>query len=125
MIRCQIQATKLPIRSAAGRRGQINTAALMASVALIAHTLSACSGPPQSVPIANAATPYPDLNDPPASVPLRADDAAQLKARLIALREDQERAAAEQQAPHQAGGIEPLAPIGDEPPDSTTFTFRR
>jgi hypothetical protein len=50
---------------------------------------------------------------------------AQIKARLVQLRDDQERAATAQQAVHQAGDIEPSTPIGDEPLESATFTFRR
>ena len=125
MIRPQIHSTRLPTRSAAGWRCGSHTAAFMASVALIAHMLSACSSPSQSVPVASTAAFYPDLNDPPPSVAEPADDAAQLKARLIQLRDRQERAAAEQHTLHQAGGIEPLAPIEDEPPVSMLFTFRR
>jgi hypothetical protein len=92
-------------------------------MALIAHILSACSSPSQSVPVASAAL-YPDLNDPPPSVWMHADEAAQIKAKLIALRDDQERAAAEQQqALHHAS--EPSALIDDEPPVSVEFTVRR
>ena len=125
MIHPQIHRTRLPARSAAGWRSRINTAAFVASVALIAHVLAACSSPSQSVPVASNAAFYPDLNDPPPNVAEHADDAAQLKARLIQLRDNQERAATEQHTLHQAGGIEPLAPIEDEPPVSMLFTFRR
>ena len=99
MIRFQTQRTK-PTRSAAGRRGRINTAAFVASVTLIAQMLSACSGLPQPVPATSAAAPYPDLNDPPPSVALRTDQVAQIKAELIQTRDDQERAAAQQLALH-------------------------
>jgi hypothetical protein len=40
------------------------------------------------------------LNDPPPTVALRVDQAAQIKAELIQVRDDQERAATEQQALH-------------------------
>jgi hypothetical protein len=125
MIHFQTRCIRLPTRSAAGRQSRMSTAALVAAVALVAHMLSACSSSSQSVPVTRAAALYPDLNDPPGSIGGHPDDAAQIKAKLIALRDDQERAAAEQQALHQAGGIEPSAPIDDEPLDSTTFTFRR
>jgi hypothetical protein len=125
MILLQTRRTKWPTRSAAGRQGPINTVALVASVALVAHMLSACSSPSQSVPVTRAAALYPDLNDMPPSVAQHEDDAAQLKARLILLREDQERAAAEQQALHHADGIEPSTSIDDEPPVSMVFTSRR
>jgi len=99
MIRFQIQRTKLPTGSAAGRRGRINTAALVASVALIAQILSACSS--QSVPATSAAAQYPDLNDtPPGSARVRADQVAQIKAELIQARDDQQRAAVQQLALH-------------------------
>ena len=100
MIRFQHQRTK-PTRSAAGRRGRINTAALVASVTLIAQILSACSNLPQSVRATGAAAQYPDLNDPPPGVaPLRAEQVAQIKAELIQVRDDQERAATKQLALH-------------------------
>ena len=98
MIQFQTQRTKLPIGSAAGRRGRINTAALVASVALIAQILSACSS--QSVPATGAAAQYPDLNDTPPRAEVRADQVAQIKAELIQVRDDQERAATQQQALH-------------------------
>lgn len=100
MIQFQIQRTKLPTRSAAGRQGRTSTAAFVASVALIAHILSACSSPLQSGPATRAATLYPDLNDPPPSVAVRADQAEHIRAELSQVRDDQERAAAEQQAFH-------------------------
>jgi hypothetical protein len=100
MIRFQTQRTKLPARSAAGRRGRIDTAAFVASIALIAQILSACSGLPESFPATSAVAQYPDLNDPPPSVRVRADRVAQIKAELIQARDDQERAAAQQQALH-------------------------
>jgi len=102
MISFQIQRTKLPTRSAAGRRGRSNTAAFVTSVALMAHLLSACSIPLQSVSDASTAAQYPDLNDPPPTTVVRADQVAKIKADLIQTRDDQERAAARQQTP-QAG----------------------
>ena len=125
MILFQIRRTKLPTRSAAGRQGRIYAAAYVASVVLAACMLSACASRPQSGPVTSAAAQYPDLNDPPPNVAVRADDMAQIKARLVRLRDDQERAATEQQALHQAGDIEPSAPIDDEPLESSAFTFRR
>jgi hypothetical protein len=95
MIRFQTQRTKLPTRSAAGRRGWINTAAFVAFVVLIAQILSACSR--QSFPVASVAARYPDLNDPTPGAGVRADQVAQIKAELIQVRDDQERAAARQQ----------------------------
>jgi hypothetical protein len=100
MIRFQTQRTKLPTRSAAGRQGRINMTAFVASVALVAHILSACSSPLQSVPVTSAAALYPDLNDPPPSVAMRVDQVAQIKAELLQVRDDQERAAAQQRALH-------------------------
>jgi hypothetical protein len=97
MICFQTERTKLPTRSAAGRRGWINTAAFVASVALIAQILSACS---QSFPAASVAAQYPDLNDPTPRAGVRADQVAQIKAELIQVRDDQERAAARQQTLH-------------------------
>ena len=99
MIRFQTQTTKLPTRSAAGRRGRTNKA-FVASVALVAQTLSACSSLPQSFPAISAAAQYPDLNDPPPSAEVRADQVAEIKAELIQARDDQERAAAQRQALH-------------------------
>ena len=123
MILFQTQRAKLPTRSAAGRQGRICTAA--ASVALVACMLSACASRLQSDPVPSAAALYPDLNDPPPGVAMHADDAGQIKARLIQLRDDQERAAAEQQALQEAGDIEPSAPIDDQPLQSAAFAFRR
>ena len=97
MIRFQIRRTKLPTRSAAGRRGRINTVAFVTSVALSAQMLSACSS--QSSPAAVVAA-YPDLNDPKPTAEVRADQVAQIKAELIQVRDDQERAAAQQRTPH-------------------------
>ena len=95
MIRFQTQRTKVPTRSAAGRQGRINTAAFVASIALIAQMLSACSSLPSAV------AQYPDLNDPPPSArQVRADQVAQIKAELIQVRDDQERAAAQRLALH-------------------------
>jgi hypothetical protein len=95
MIRFQIQRTKCPTGSAAGRRSQVNTAAFVAAVATIAQILSACSS--QSFPTASVAAQYPDLNDPTPKAGMRGDQVAQLKAELIQLRDDQERAATLQQ----------------------------
>ena len=92
MIQFEIQRTKLPLGSAAGRRGRINTAAFVGSVTLIAQILSACSSLPQSFPATNAAAQYPDLSDPPPSPRVRADQVAQIKAELMQARDDQERA---------------------------------
>ena len=92
MIRFQTQRTKLPTRSAAGRRGRTSTAAFVASIALIAQMLSACSSLPSAV------AQYPDLNDPPPRAEVRADQVAQIKAELIQVRDDQVRAAIQQQA---------------------------
>ena len=94
MIRFQIQKTRLPTRSAVGRRVRIDTAAFAASVALIAQILSACS----NLPTTSAAAQYPDLNDPtPTAAAVGADELAQLKAELVRIRDDHERAAARQQ----------------------------
>jgi hypothetical protein len=98
MIRFQTQRTKLPIRSAAGRRGRTNTAAFLACVATIAQILSACSS--QSFPAASLAAQYPDLNDPTPNAGVRADQVAQLKAELVQVRDNQERAVALQQTLH-------------------------
>ena len=100
MIHFQTQRTK-PTRSAAGRRGRINTAAWVASVTLFAQILSACSSLPQSVPATAAAAQYPDLNDtPPRAAPLREDQVARIKAELIQVRDDQERATVQRLALH-------------------------
>ena len=94
MIRFQIQKIKLPSRAAVGRRGRINKAAFVASVALIAQPLSACS----NLPTTGAAAQYPDLNDPTSTAAaVRADELAQLKAELTRIRDDHDRAAAYQQ----------------------------
>jgi hypothetical protein len=98
MIQLQTQRTKLPTRSAAGRRGPTNTAAFMASAALIAQMLSACSDLHQSLPATSVAGQYPDLNDQPPPAGVRADEVAQIKAELIQVRDNQERAVAQQQA---------------------------
>jgi hypothetical protein len=95
MIQLQTQKANLPTRSAAGRRGPINAAAFVASAALIALILSACS---QSLPATSVAGQYPDLNDPPPMAGFRGDQVAQIKAELIQVRDNQERAAAQQQA---------------------------
>jgi hypothetical protein len=97
MIRFQTQRTTLPTGSAAGRRGRITAAAFVGSVTLIAQILSACSS--QSAPATSAAAQYPDVTDPPPSARrVRADQVAQIKAELIQLRDDQLRAADQQQA---------------------------
>ena len=92
MISFQIQKTKLPTRSAVGKQGPIATAAFVASVALIAQLLSACS----NLPTTSAAARYPDLNDPTPTAAVHADELEQLKAELIRIRDDHERAAARQ-----------------------------
>ena len=71
-----------------------NKAAFVASVALIAQPLSACS----NLPTTGAAAQYPDLNDPTSTAAaVRADELAQLKAELTRIRDDHDRAAAYQQ----------------------------
>jgi hypothetical protein len=114
MIRFQIRKTKLPTRAAPGRRGRINTAALVASVTLIAQILSACAVPLQSFSATGGAAPYPDLNDPtPRAAAVRADELTQLKAELIRIPDDHERAAARQQ---RSVGLVSTAPnFGVEP----------
>jgi len=103
MISFQIQRTKLPARSAVGRRGRISTAAFVTSVALAAQMLSACSSS-RSFPADGFAS-YPDLNDTTPTAGVSADQVAQLKTELIQVREDQERAAARQQAPRAGGEL--------------------
>ena len=98
MIRFEIQLTKLPTRSAVGRRGRIATAASVASVVLIAQILSACSS--QSVPAIGVAAQYPDLNDPTPTAGVSADQVAQIKAELIQVRDNQERVAIQQRTSH-------------------------
>ena len=93
MIQLQTQRTKLPTGSAAGRRGPISTAAFVASAALIAQILSACSDLRTSV-----AGQYPNLNDPPLAAGVRADQVAQIKAELLQVRDNRERAGVQQQA---------------------------
>jgi hypothetical protein len=100
MIRFQTQRTKLPTGSAAGRRGRISTAAFVASVALVAQILSACSSPSQSFSATSAAAQYPDLNDQPPRAEVRLDQVAQIRTELIQVRDDQQRAAAQQLALH-------------------------
>jgi hypothetical protein len=97
MIQLQTQRTKLPTRSAVGRRGPINTVTFVVCAALIAQVLSACSNL-QSFPAASIAGQYPDLNDPPPTAEVRADQVAQIKAELIQVRDNQERSAAQRQA---------------------------
>ena len=99
MIQVEFQSTKLPTR-AAGRRGRINTPALVASVALIAQILSGCSRLPEFRSATSVAAQYPDLNDPPPMAEVTAVQVAQIKAELIQAREDQERIGAQQQALH-------------------------
>ena len=108
-----LQSIKLPTRSAVGRPARIKTTAFVASVALIAQILSACSSQPQSFSANSVAAQYPDLNDlaPPAAE-VRADQVAQLKAELIQVRDEQERVAGRQQRsvrplPAPTSGIEP------------------
>jgi hypothetical protein len=101
----QFQTQRLPTRSAVGRRGRTNTAAFVTSVALMAHLLSACSIPLQSVSQTSTAVQYPDLNDPPSMAEVRADQVAQIKAEMIQVRDDQERAAVRQQTPHTSGAL--------------------
>jgi len=100
MIRFQFQSAKLPTHSAMGRPARIKTAAFVASVALIAQMLSACSIVPESASATNAVAQYPDLNDVPPRAEVRADQVAQIKAELIQVRDDQERAATLRQALH-------------------------
>jgi len=100
MIQLQFQS-KLPTRSAVGRRGPINTATFVASVALAAQILSACSSG-RSFPGDGFAA-YPDLNDPTPTAGVHADQVAQIKADLIQLRDNQERVAARQQALRVSG----------------------
>jgi hypothetical protein len=113
MIQLQTQRTKLPIRAAAGRRCRISAAALIVSLALIAQILSACSSPSQLFSATSVAARYPDLNDlPPPAAGVSADQVAQIKAKLIQARDDQERVAARQQnsvrlSPVLTSGIEP------------------
>jgi hypothetical protein len=99
------QTTKLPTRSAVGKRGRINAAAFVASVALIAQILSACS----NLPTTSAAAQYPDLNDPTPTASVRADELAQLKAELVRIRDEHERVAARQQQ-----AIRPVAAVLDQ-----------
>jgi starvation-inducible outer membrane lipoprotein len=77
-----------------------NTAALVSFIAQIAQLLSGCSSLPQSFSATSAAAQYPDLNDAPPIFQVRADQVAHIKAELGQARDDQERAAAQQQALH-------------------------
>jgi hypothetical protein len=93
-------------------RGRISTAALVASAALIAQILSACSNPPQSFSATSVAAQYPDLNDRPPLAEVSADQVAQIKAEPIHLRDNPEHAAVRQQhsvrpAPAPTPRIEP------------------
>jgi len=76
------------------KRSRIAPAAFVASMALVAQALCACSGLPSST---SASGPYPNLNEPPPSRE-SVDQAARAKADLTATRDDAERAAAQQQA---------------------------
>jgi hypothetical protein len=100
MTQLQTHRAKLPTRAAAVRRGRISTAALVASMALIAQILSACSNSPQSFSAAAVAAQYPDLNEPPPMAEVTADQVAHIKAELIQASDEQERGAAHQQALH-------------------------
>ena len=97
MIQIQSQI-RWPARSAVGRRGRTRTAAFVASVALTAQILSACSSS-RSFP-EDGFTAYPNLNDPTPTARVSADQVAQIKAELIQARDDQERIATQQQTPH-------------------------
>ena len=98
MIQFQSESTKLATGSAAGRRGQMSTAAVLASAALVALTLAACSSLPQSFPATGVTAQYPNLNDPPPRTDVRADQVAQMKTVLIQVRDDPSRTAIQQQA---------------------------
>ena len=114
MIRFQIQKTRLPTRSAVGRRCRIDRAVSVASVTLIAQILSACS----NLPATSAAAQYPDLNGPTPAAAIRADELAQLKAELIRIRDDHERAAAQQQQQHSVRPVSVVLGNGVEPEDA-------
>ena len=104
MIRFQNQNAKSQTLSAAERRRRINAVALVASTALIAQIFSACSG--QSVPATSAGAQYPDLNDTLPRASLQADQVAQMKAKLVQVRDEtQERAAA---LVAQSSGTQPV-----------------
>jgi starvation-inducible outer membrane lipoprotein len=98
MIRFQTQRTKVPTRAAVGRPSRMYMAAFVAAIALIAQILSACSSAPQSVSATSVATQYPDLNDPPPMAEVTAGQVAQIKAELLQVRDNQVRAAIQQQA---------------------------
>jgi len=74
-------------------------------VALIAQILSACSRLSESFPATSVAAQYPDLNDPPPMAEVRADQVAQMKAEMIQVRDDQERAAVRQQTPQASEAL--------------------
>jgi hypothetical protein len=76
----------------------MHMAAFAAAIALIAQILSACSSPPQSVSATSVAAQYPDLNDPPPMAEVTAGQVAQIKAELLQVRDNQVRAAIQQQA---------------------------
>ena len=98
MIRFQTQITKVPTRASVGKPSRISMVAFVASIALIAQILSACSSSPQSVSATSFAAQYPDLNDPPPMAEVTADQVAQIKAELLQVRDNQVRAAIQQQA---------------------------
>ena len=114
MIQLQTLTARLPTRAAASRRCRISTAALVASLALIAEILSACSSSPQSFSATSVVAQYPDLNDlPPPTAGVSVDQVAQIKAELIQARDDQERVAARQQNSVRlstvlSSGVEPV-----------------
>jgi hypothetical protein len=96
MIRLQTRTTNPSTRSAAGR--QIRTAALFASASLIVQILSACSDLHQISPETSGAAEYPNMNDPTPTAEVREDQVARIKAELIQVRDNQVRAAIQQQA---------------------------
>jgi hypothetical protein len=79
------------------KRSRVNPAAFVASMALIAQTLCACSGLPSTT---SSAAPYANLNEPPPRRdPLADQEVARTKTELIATRDNLENAAARLQAP--------------------------
>jgi len=83
-----------------GKPSRIGAAALVASMALIAQTLCACSELPQSASAASTSSRYLDLNQPPPNGGLSADQAAQAKAGLTTARDNSQRAAVQGQMLH-------------------------
>jgi hypothetical protein len=80
------------------KRSRVNPAAFVASMALIAQTLCACSGLPSTT---SSAAPYANLNEPPPRRdPMADQEAARTIAELIATRDNAERSASQQQAFH-------------------------